>query len=816
MSAWLEDVRRAARALVRSPLYTAMAIITLAIGLGAATAAFAVVGTVLLTPLPYREADRLVAVYSALPAFDRIPPSYPDLTDFRAQNTALAGMAYVAGAQTTLRRTGGSEHVLLSRVTSDYFSVLRARPAIGRVLTGIDTLPGAPPVAVISYALWTRDYASDPRVIGEMLDVEEGSFAIVGVLDRGQSYPKWGANAENDVFIPFEAVRGSMPATRLTRDNHSDARSIARLAPGVTRDEAQRQLSIIAQRLGHAYPASDSGLSVRLVSLRDDVVGDVRPSLVVLSVAAALMLLLACADVANLGLVRATNRTRELAVRTALGAGRGRIIGSLITESAVLAAAGGAIGLGLGCVAVRVLRASANSDIPRLSEMTVDLRTSGVAVIAAAVAAALTAMAPIVATRRTDLTTALKSSGRGASGDRTGVRLRSVIVTVQLGLAVVLVVGAGLLIKSFERLRAVHPGFDPSHLVVWQVDVPGTASDSTSQLAFYRREMAAVARVPGVSTVSMVNHLPLSGGGANTSIGPDGRSVTADTAGAGYLTITPGFFRDMAIPILRGRDLTDNDLTSAAAVVVVSRAAADHYWPGIHPIGHTMTVLNAAHGNANYNAPFTATVVGIAGDTKRFSLDEIIRPVVYLPFTKPVWTHGWIVMRTSGDPARLVAPIRAALTAADPTVPVDGVRTYDNLAASGLDGRRFITTLLTTFSTVALVLAALGIYGVVSYAVSQRVPEIGVRMALGAEGRDITRLVLRHTLGVVGVGVGLGALGATALGGAMRSLLFGVTSLDPATFVGVAGLLAAVALLASYLPARRAARVDPVVALRVE
>jgi putative ABC transport system permease protein len=816
MKAWLDDVRGAVRALVRSPLYTVMAVLTMAIGLGATTAAVSVVGTVLLKPLPYPDAERLVAFYSAVPTFDKIPPSYPDLEDFRAQNTVLAGVAYVAGAQTTMRRTGGSEHVLLGRVTSDYFPVLRARPAVGRVLTALDTLPGAPPVAVISHALWARDYASDPRAIGQMLDVDEGSFTIVGVLDRGQSYPKWAADVENDVFVPFEATRGTVSATRITRDNHSDARSIARLAPSVTREQAQRQLNIIAARLGHEYPATDSGFSVNLVPLRDDVVGNVRPAMLVLSVAVALVLLLACADVANLGLVRATGRTRELAVRTALGAGRGRIVLSLLTESGLVAAVAGLVGIGIGIAAVRFLRVSSNDAIPRLSELTVNWRAVSAAVIATCVAAVLTALAPIVATRQTDLTAALKSSGRGTRGDRGGVRLRSAIVTIQLGLAMVLVVGAGLLIKSFARLRAVQRGFDPSHLVVWQVDAPRAATDSTSQLAFYRREMAAAASVLGVSAVSMVNHLPLSGGGANTAIGADGGSVAADTSGAGYLTVTPGYFHDMAIPVLRGRGFIDADLTSAAAVAVISRATADHYWPGVDPIGHTMTVLNAAHGNANFNKPFTATVVGIAGDAKRLSLDESLQRVVYLPFTKPVWTHGWLVIRTAGDPSRMVAPIRAALAAADPTVPVADVQTFDALTASGLDGRRFATTLLTSFSTVALLLAALGIYGVVSYAVTQRVPEIGVRMALGARGGDITRLVLSHMLGVVGLGLAIGAIGATALAGEMRSLLFGVTSLDPATFIGVGALLAMVAFAASYAPARRAARVDPVVALRAE
>jgi putative ABC transport system permease protein len=806
----------AVRALLRSPLYTALAVLTLALGVGATTAAFSVVETVLLKPLPYPDADRLVAFYSAVPTFDKIPPSYLDLEDFRAQNTVLAGAAYMSGAQTTLRRIGGSEHVLLGRVTSDYFPVLRARPAVGRVLTAADTLPGAPPVAVISDVLWARDYASDPRVIGLMLDVDEGSFTIVGVLDRGQSYPTWGPNAGTDVFVPFEPLRASMPATRLTRANHSDARSIARLKDGVTREQAQGQLRAIARRLGHEYPAADSGLSVHLVPLRDDVIGDIRPSLLVLGVAVALVFLLASADVANLGLVRATGRAHEVAVRRALGAGRGRIVRYLLAESAVVAATACGIGVVLGLVAVRLLRASATDAVPRLRELTLDWQACGVALAAAGAAAVLTSLAPITVVRRTELTNALKSSGRGTSADRQGLRLRSAIVTLQLGLAMVLVVGAGLLIQSFTRLRAVRPGFDPSHLVVWQVDVPRSAADSTSQLAFYRREATAAASVPGVASVSMVNHLPLSGGGANTTIGPDGRGVETDTSGAGYLTITPGYLGAMSIPILRGRNITDADLTSAAAVAVLSRAAADHYWAGVDPIGHTMTVLNAAHGNPDFNKPFTATVVGIAADTKRFSLDETVRPVVYLPFTKPVWTHGWLIMRTAGDPAAMVAPIRAALAAADPTIPVSDVRTYDDLVGAGLVGRRFTTTLLAAFSAVALLLAALGIYGVISYAVTQRSSEIGIRMALGARGLDITRLVLSQMAVVVGVGVALGAVGAVALAGEMRALLFGVTTLDVPTFAGVAALLVAVALLASYLPARRAARVDPVVALRTE
>jgi putative ABC transport system permease protein len=328
--------------------------------------------------------------------------------------------------------------------------------------------------------------------------------------------------------------------------------------------------------------------------------------------------------------------------------------------------------------------------------------------------------------------------------------------------------------------------------------------------------MAAAAAVPGVVGVSMINHLPLSGGGANTQIGPDGHGIQQDTSGAGYLTITPGLLGAMSTPLLRGRDITDADMNSAAVVTVISRAAADHYWPGIDPIGHTMTVLNAAHGNVNYNKPITATVIGIAADTKRFDLSETFRPVVYLPFTKPVWTHAWLVMRTAGTPAGMIAPIRAALAVVDPTVPVTDVRTYDDLIGSGLDDRRFTTTLLSSFSIVALLLAALGLYGVISYAVTQRAGEIGVRMALGARGVDITRLVLSQMAVVVGVGLAAGAVGAIALAGEMRSMLFGITTLDPSTFAAVAALLVVVALIASYVPARRAARVDPVVALRAE
>jgi len=811
----LADLRHAVRALWRSPVYTVTAVLTLAIGIGATTAAYSIVGNVLLKPLPFAEPDRLVGVFQTVPSYDHIPPSYPDFEDFRTQNDVLEGVAFIDGEGITMRRADGGIGALAAMVTRDFFSVLRARPVLGRTLVAADQDPGAPPVAVLSYAFWTRAFGADRAVIGRTIDLTIGSFTVVGVLAPGEAYPEWQPGATTDLILPLGAVP-SKQADLHQRGNHADTRTVARLKPGVTLEQARLHLGLIATRLATAYPATDSGFGANVIPLQREIVGDVRPAFAVLTGAVLLVFLLACADVANLGLVRASARARELGVRAALGAGHGRIVRYLLTESALVAAGGTLVGIVLAVIAVRVFIAASPGDVPRMDEIGLDGPALATTLGAAVVATLLCALAPLATIRRTDLIPVLKGGGRGASGDRRGLRLRTAIVTGQLAMTMILVVGAGLLVKSFEKLRHVNPGFDQTHLVDWFLEAPKD-DDAPARWAFFQRAMAA-ATVPGVVSIALVNHPPLGGGGVDSEVGVDGKDPAKDSIGVGYVTITPHYFETMRIPLLRGRDFSDADMTPDAPVAIVSRAMVARYWPAnTDPIGRRMTVLNGAPHDKDYRKPMTVTVVGVVADVKRYSLTEDKpSPFVYMPFPRPVWHGTNIVARTAGPPGALIAAIRHAAVVVDPYVTADQIQTAEQGIADGTARQRFTTSLLTAFSMVALLLATLGVYGVISYAVTQRVAEIGIRMALGAQPGDVIHLLVRQATVFVVIGLAIGIGGAALLARGMRGLLFGVTPLDPLTFVGVTVLLGGIALLATYIPARRAARVDPISALRAE
>jgi putative ABC transport system permease protein len=546
------------------------------------------------------------------------------------------------------------------------------------------------------------------------------------------------------------------------------------------------------------------------------VVGDIGPSFIVLSVAVVLVLLLACADVANLALVRATAREREIAVRTALGAGRGRIARWLLAESGVLAIAGGILGVGLAYIGVRALVAAAPPTIPRLDEIAVDWRALTAALAATTIAIALCTLAPLVAVGSSQLVAALKAGTRGSGAARRGVRLRGGIVALQVAFSVTLIAGAGLLIKSFALLRAVDPGFDTAHTLGFTVQPPkGKYNDGPSRFELFRRFTAALT-IPGITSVSYVNHAPLDPGGTYTQSGPDNHDPASDTLGAVFETAYPRYFSTMGIRIIQGREFTDADLQSGSVASIVSATAAKRYWPSGDPIGHELTVLNATHGDPDFGKPIRTTVVGVAADVKKFTLDEAAFPAVYVPIYPDGCCGGDVVLRAAGNPETLVAAVRRAAVAVDPDLAVRELSTAHEWVASNVSRQEFIMTLLTIFSGVALALAALGLYGVIAYSVSQRTPELGIRMALGARAADVVALVARSATMLVGMGLVLGAGGAFALGHAMRSLLYGVGPNDPATLLIVAAILAAVAAIASYVPARRAARVDPLVALRAE
>lgn len=814
-------MRQAIRALLRSPAYSLIAILTLALGIGATTAAFTVIGSVLFKPLPFADPERLVGVFSLSPTADTTVPSYLDYKDMHERADVFDGFAFMTGYPLTYHLPDGKlQSVITAMVTPEYFPLLHAQPALGRLLTREDSRSGAPPVAVLSYRMWVTDFGASPSAIGQNLDLAVGQFTIVGVLKPGQTYPiGWGdSRGSRLMYVPIETTPFIMQGGLLKRSSHSDARAVARLKPGITREQAERQLNTIAHALAKAYPEDSLYPSAVLRPLRADVVSGIEPSLGVVGLAVGLVLLLACADVANLALVRATAREREIAVRTALGAGRSRIARGLLTESLVLAAVGGVLGTFIAYFAVRAFIATAPLfQVPRLDEISIDWRALVFCLAATTFSAVLCTLAPLAAVgRRGDLIPALKSGGRGAGTARRGLRLRGAIVTAQVALSVVLIAGAGLLIRSFALLMGVNPGFDANHVIEVSLITPRTRfADSASHQAMFHRLLDAL-QIPGVTSASLVNHEPLDGGATFTPVGPDGRSTAEDSAHTLYEIAGPKYFATMGIPILEGRDFTEADMNAGAVPALVSAAAAKRYWPDVDPLGHEMTVLSSVHASPEYGMPIRTTVIGVVGDVKKFTLDEKVFPAVYLPITHPPTAGATVVLRTAGPPGAMMRPVRRAISSVDPDIGVQDMATGEETVAQSVELQRFTMSLLTIFSVVALTLAALGLYGVISYSVTQRTQELGVRMALGARASDVVALVARSATAMVAVGLVLGTGGAFLLGRAMRSLLYGIGPNDPGTLLTVMGVLAGVALIASYVPARRAARVDPVVALRAE
>jgi putative ABC transport system permease protein len=811
-------VSQTIRALLRTPVYTIVAILTLALGIGASTAAYTVLHSVLLAPLPYAEPNKLFHVRSrSLHDTTTALMSYPDFEDYSRQQDVFTGMALLDGSSAIYRRAHGGKTIMVGMVTDDFFSVLGAKAVVGRLLTAADNQPGAAPAAVLTHEMWVNNFAGDPSVIGRDIDLSIGHYTIVGVLGVAAAYPDYLRYNDGSVYVPLWTVPSALHGGLASRLSHSDTRVIARLKPGITPKEAERHLRTIAARLALAYPAADSLLTAQLQPLQDEVEQGVGGALTILAAAVGLVLLLATADVANLGLVRATTRAREIAVRTALGASRGRVVRAMLLETSMIALAACVLGVAIAIAGVKVLDATAQNYLPRLDEVHLDVSALGAALAATALAAVLAALAPIAVSQR-DILPSLKAGGRGSSADRRSVRLRGAIVVGQVALSVVLVTAAGLMIRSFALLRHVDPGYDPRHLVTWNFDTPEARSADPDARLDVMRRIADAVQGPGVQSIVFANHIPLEFGATATPVGPDGRDYKVDTAGAIYEVVSPGYFATMRIPVIEGREFTQADLRSARVPALVSAAAAKHYWPDIDPIGHTMTVTSAVHWkNPDFGKPIQTTVVGVVADVKKFTLDEPTQPAVYLPITHPVPAGAWAIVRTSGPPKTLVSTIQRKLAEIDPDlVPRSGISDEESRIEAGLAAPVFIMSVLGLFSTIALVLAALGLYGVIAYSVTQRTSELGVRMALGARAIDIVRLVAMSATALVAAGLVLGACGAFALGRAMRSLLYGVGPNDPATLLTVAAILAAVAALASYVPARRAARVDPAIALRPE
>ena len=718
------------------------------------------------------------------------------------------------GQGAVLKTAEGAERLVGAFVTDEYFRVLPEPAAVGRTLGPADFAPGAPTVATISWPLWQRRFGGDRSVIGRSVTLGQQSYTIVGVMPIGFVYPVWA-----DLWAPITAILPTSPAL-LQRGVHVDSRVVGRLREGVDSAGGVRALSAVAAYLAETYPAESGGWrSVTFLPVAAEILGGTGPQLRLLTVAAIFVLLIACVNVAALTLARAGARSRELAIRRALGGGRGTLLRLLAAECVVLGLAAGALGLVAAVLLVGWLRVGGRDLLPRAAELAVDPWAMAAAVTLSVALVVVIGVAP--ALRSPSLFAALREGPAGAAGP-VRRRLRSALVVGEIALALVLATGAGLLVRSLVRLQQVPTGMDESHLLAVPIMPPSSRYESPERaLQLYRDVARAVAGVPGVRSVALTNHVPLSGASIDTPLEVEGGSAR-ETDVALFRVVDTSYFRTTGIPIVRGRDFTADDLRHPGDAALVNQALAARYWPGGDAVGKRITVRQSAQGRPEYGEPVRATIVGVVGNVRHYSLDTDFTPEVYLPYTITVW--GWmsLVVRTAGDPAALVPAVGRAARSVEPDLPLQGAsfmnRVYDlplSLQQS-LAYRRFVTGLLGAFALPALLLAALGIYGVVAYLVAQRSREIGIRMALGARQVDVFALVLREGLVLAGIGVLLGTAGAILTTRWLTAELYETSATDPLTFVIAAGTLAVISLGATLLPARRASGIDPARTLRSE
>ncbi|HEX8694648.1 MAG TPA: ABC transporter permease [Longimicrobium sp.] len=812
MDTLLQDLRYALRTLRKSPGFTAVAVLTLALGIGANTAVFSVVEAVLLRSLPFRDPDRLVVFWNRYAeGLSKGAISPPEFADQRRMLREFEGVAAVTDWGVNLTGRGEPERVRGYRVSPNLFSVLGVAPARGRAFAPGEGVEGNREVVVLSDELWRRSFGADPAVLGSAVRLNDQTYTVIGIMPRGVRFPD-----APGLLFPERADLWVPRAWEQEADDRGNQylRVVGRLRQGTTPERLRADLRGLAAGFKTADPdrySEAKGWAPVAVPLGEEYVGEVRPALLVLAGAVGLVLLIACANVANLLLARSAARRREVAVRAALGAGRGRLVRQLFTESLVLALAGGSLGVLLAAWGVATLARTGPQSIPRLEAATVDPRVGAFALGVSLLTAVLFGLAPALALARGGAPAALAAGARGTA-DPSRRRARSLIVAAEVALAVVVLVGAGLLLRSFAALLGTDPGFRTQGVLTFQVGLPFAKYDEPAkQTAFYEEMLARVSTLPGVRTAAVVRPLPLSGDGWGGSfmvkeqpVPPGGNYPHAE-----YAAVTPGYFRAMGIPLGAGRDFTMADRAGAPEVVVVDRWLAEKYWPGQDPIGKQISVAGRPDS-------VFATVVGVVGHVRSGGLHLEGEPQIYLPFLQRPFTANYAVVRADGDPLRLAGAVRAEVRAIDRDIPLAKVRTMEQVVSSAMAQRQFSLLLISVFALSALVLAAVGIYGVASYTVAQRTREIGIRMALGARAADVLRMVVREGLVLVGAGVALGTLGALALSRLLTGLLYGLGAADPPTYVGVALLIAAVAVAASVLPARRAARVDPAVALRTE
>jgi len=781
--------------------FTVVAVSTLALGIGANTAIFSLVSGVLLRPLPYPSADRIIYFQGQNPAAGITDSniSIADYLDWAKQSDLFSSTALFESGNANLSADGTEpERVPRAFVTSGFFSVLGVQPILGRLLLGEDDLANAEPVAVLSAGLWKRRFGADPNIIGRKLTISGKPVTVVGVMGAGYEYPE-----ETQVWSSWPIA-----SEEKRRDNRSSS-AFARLRPGIGLKQAQTQISATNARLGQAYPDTNKGWDVRLVALHDLLVREVKPSLLVLFGAVAFVLLIACANVANLLLARAASRQKEIAIRAAMGASRGRIIRQMMTESLLLSIIGGIGGALLSAWLTDILLSAMPTGAPRVGQVSFDYRVLAFAILVSAVTGIVFGLAPALQTSRLDVNSSLKEGGRTDAPRRTSGR--NLLLIGEVALSLMLLIGASLLIKSFIRLQDVKSGFNPQGVLISSVGLPrANYSEPAQRIEFFRQLEEHVAALPGVRAVGGAINLPL--GASNYLIGrafiPEGRSLTVEeSVNASYSTIIGDYFRALQIPVLAGRGFSETDIDTAPKVAIINESLARKYFGSANgALGKRLTVWR--------DEKFQREIVGVVGDTKVNTLEGANLPQIYVPHAQDSdWGFMAMVIRTAGDPASLAPAVRREVLTLDKNQPIYNVRTMDEVVMNSIRTRRLSMLLFAAFAGAALVLAALGIYGVMAYSVTERVREIGIRMALGAQAGDVQRMIVRQGMTLTLAGVGVGLAGAVGLSRVLNSLLFGTNAIDPMTFAAISVLLGLVALVACYLPARHAARVDPIKAL---
>jgi putative ABC transport system permease protein len=812
MQTFFRDLRYAIRVLLKTPGFTAVAVLSIALGIGANTAVFSVVNAVLLKALPYHQPESLMLVWGSGEEDgrlrDRNQVSATDVADFRKESTTFEDIATFTGWNPIMSGDGQAERIPAVQVGDGFFQVMRGTPILGRVFTPEEQQEGKDFVIVLGHALWQRRFGSDPSIVGRKILLNSRPYTIVGVMGPDfHALPSTLVLPEGQFYRPV--AEGYDDSARSERH----LRAIARLKPGVTIAQAQAELTMIARRLEQQHPETNKGRGVQVTSITKDTVGDVSRALWMIFGAVGFVLLVACANVANLLLARATARQKEITIRSAIGAGRGQLIRQLLTESLLLSFVGGALGLFIAIWGTGVIEKIGSKINPLFNGFRIDLRVLAFTFGLTILTGLIFGVAPALQMSRPNLTESLKEGGRGFGGSVKGNRLRGTLVIAEVALTLVLLVAAGLLVRTLMRLGHVDKGFNSQNILTMNIGLPGLKYPKPENvIAFYKQASERIAQLPGVKAAGITSVLPLSDNFDGRGLAvedfpkPRGEEISVD-----LYVVTPGYLRAMEIPLRKGRALNEQDNVDAMKVALINQTMADQLWPNQDAIGKRIKFP----GSEKNPQPWR-TIVGIVSDVSQYALDQKSPMQIYLPHEQFPTSFNTIVVKTMDNPGQMTAAVRSAILSVDSEQAVFNVQTLQELQSNSILLRSFFMLLLITFASLALILAVVGIYGVMSYAVTQRTQEIGIRMALGARSGDVLKMVLRSGLVLTSIGVVIGLAGAFALTRLLAALLFGVQPTDALTFVSVSATLISAALVASYLPARRAAKVDPLVALRNE